>query len=351
MKLQDYQQQMRPAIETRLQAFINHALKDHYPEVRDMLAYHMGWEGEGAGPEAQGKRIRPLLVLLCAEAAAGRADSRAENLWQNALPAAVSVELLHNFSLVHDDIQDNSPLRRNRPTVWVKWGMPQAINSGDVLFTLSFLAIQDLAATLPAQVVLEVSRIVQETCLSLTGGQYLDISYEKKPELPEEAYWPMIGGKTSALLACCTELGAVVSGANAACREAFREYGYSLGLAFQVLDDWLGIWGDVAETGKSADSDLVSGKKTLPVVYALSKGGEFARRWVKGNVTEEEVPHLAALLEKEGARAYTIDTAERLTAQAMTALQKAAANSPAGRSSNAFRALEDLSALLLKRKS
>ena len=170
-----------------------------------MLTYHMGWEGEGAGPEAQGKRIRPLLVLLCAEAAGGN--------WRAALPAAAAVELLHNFSLIHDDIQDNSPLRRNRPTVWVKWGAAQAINAGDVLFTLAFLALQDLAGTLPPQNVLLASHILQETCLRLTEGQYLDMSYETRPALPLDAYWPMIGGKTSALLACCCELGALVGGA------------------------------------------------------------------------------------------------------------------------------------------
>ena len=114
MALKEYMQAMQPAIETELQQLINQSIPAEYPELRAMLTYHMGWEGEGAGPEAQGKRIRPLLVLLCAEAAGGN--------WHSALPAAAAVELLHNFSLIHDDIQDNSPLRRNRPAVWVKWG-------------------------------------------------------------------------------------------------------------------------------------------------------------------------------------------------------------------------------------
>ena len=134
MALKDYMQAMQPAIETELQQLINQSIPSEYPELRAMLTYHMGWEGEGAGPEAQGKRIRPLLVLLCAEAAGGN--------WRSALPAAAAVELLHNFSLIHDDIQDNSPLRRNRPAVWVKWGAAQAINAGDVLFTLAFVSLQ-----------------------------------------------------------------------------------------------------------------------------------------------------------------------------------------------------------------
>ncbi|MBE0695408.1 MAG: polyprenyl synthetase family protein, partial [Anaerolineaceae bacterium] len=182
MNLQEYTRLMRPAIEDALQWMIHQSIPTAYPELRAMLDYHMGWEGEGAGPEAQGKRIRPLLVLLSAEAAGGN--------WQDALPAAVAVELLHNFSLVHDDIQDNSSLRRSRPTVWVNWGIAQAINAGDVLFTLAFLSLQDLARTLPAQQVLLASRILQQTCLRLTEGQYLDMSYESKTGLPMDAYWP-----------------------------------------------------------------------------------------------------------------------------------------------------------------
>jgi geranylgeranyl diphosphate synthase type I len=302
-----------------------------------MLDYHMGWEGEGAGTEAQGKRIRPLLVLLSAEAAGGN--------WRDALPAAAAVELLHNFSLVHDDIQDNSPLRRSRPTVWVKWGIAQAINAGDVLFTLAFHSLHNLEPALPAPKVLLAHRILQQTCLRLTEGQFLDISYESTSGLTLDSYWPMIGGKTSALLACCAELGSLAGGADETHQAFFREYGYSLGLAFQVLDDWLGIWGDVAQTGKSVDSDLASGKKTFPVIYALSRQGEFSRRWAKGNIQPQEVPGLARMLEEEGAQAYTLEAAERLTGQSMEFLCQAAGDS------DASLALQDLTRALLARKN
>lgn len=343
MTLQNYLQVMRPAVEADLQGFIGRSIPQYYPELHDMLTYHMGWKGEGAGPDSQGKRIRPLLVLLTAEAAGGR--------WQSALPASTAVELLHNFSLIHDDIQDNSPLRRNRPTVWVKWGMPQAINTGDVMFTLAFMAVQGLAASLPAHSVLEASRILQETCLLLTQGQYLDISYEDKPSLSIDDYWRMIGGKTSALLSCCTQLGALAGGASEGQVAYFKEYGYSLGLAFQVLDDWLGIWGDVALTGKSAESDLVSGKKTLPVLHGLSLGGPFARRWLQGNITAADVPALAQMLEAEGANTYTLETAGRLTDQALTALRKAVGDRPATGQADAAQALEELTSMLLRRKN
>lgn len=337
MNLQDYVQVMRPAVENQLQAFINQSIPSDYLELRAMLAYHMGWEGEGAGPEAEGKRIRPLLVLLCAEAAGG--------CWQDALPAAVSVELLHNFSLIHDDIQDNSPLRRGRPTVWVKWGQAQAINAGDVMFTLSFLAIQDLAATLDPRQVLLANRILQQTCLRLTQGQYLDISYETRTALPVEAYWPMIGGKTSELLACCCELGALAAGAGSDRAARFRSFGYNLGLAFQVLDDWLGIWGDAALTGKSVESDLATGKKTLPVLYGLQQGGEFARLWMQGRIAPEDVPAAVRLLEAAGAKTHTLEAAERLTAAALEALGQAAVEGPAAQ------ALREMTGTLLRRKN
>jgi len=342
MALKDYMQVMQPAIETDLQQFINQSIPAEYPELRAMLTYHMGWEGEGAGPEAQGKRIRPLLVLLCAEAAGGN--------WRSALPAAAAVELLHNFSLIHDDIQDNSPLRRNRPAVWVKWGAAQAINAGDVLFTLAFVSLQRLSVTLPPQNVLLANQILQNTCLRLTQGQYLDMSYESRSTLPLDAYWPMIGGKTSALLSCCCELGALSAGVGEGQRAIFREYGSSLGLAFQVLDDWLGIWGDVALTGKSAESDLVSGKKTLPVITALSKDGPFARRWALGKIASQEVPALAQMLEEEGIYAYTLETAENLTTQAVEALQQATRACSSDGQVNAAQALQELTHSLLRRK-
>lgn len=344
MKLETWMQTMRPALETHMQQLIEQSVGEKFPGLRDMLAYHMGWEGEGAGSESQGKRIRPLLVLLCAQAAGAE--------WQDALPAAAAVELIHNFSLIHDDIQDNSTTRHGRPTMWVKWGAAQAINTGDVMYTLSFLALRGLSDTLPPAHVLLAHNILLDTCLSLTEGQYLDISYENSPTLPLESYWPMIGGKTSALLACSCELGALVAGAGTETRAHFRAYGSALGLAFQVLDDWLGIWGEPQKIGKSTTSDLVSGKKTLPVLYAMENDQAFARRWRAGAVRPEEVVGLARMLQEEGAAQKTLDTAQRLTEQAVQALEQATAgahNEPD--SGCAAQALRELTHILLERKN
>lgn len=326
---------MRPAVEEYLQRVLADLMPRDQPELRSMLAYHMGWEGEGAGAEAQGKRIRPLLVLL--SAAAAGAD------WRAALPAAAAVEYVHNFSLIHDDIQDGSRLRRGRPTVWVKWGTAQAINAGDVMFTLAHLAVYELCHELPAACALDAARVLDQTCMELTEGQYLDLSYEQRQDLALEDYWPMVGGKTAALLGCCTELGALVAGVSAERRSAFRQFGIKLGLAFQAQDDWLGLWGNAEQTGKSIHSDLVSGKKTLPVLYALGRGGAFAARWKLGGVQPEEVERLAQMLVQESAQQYTEQAADRLTREALAALDQA------GEGSDGAQALRRLAETLLKR--
>ena len=322
MSLKRFSAPLLSAIETELQRQVARLDKPHTHLFHEMLTYHMGWTGEGAGSEAQGKRIRPLLLLLTT-AACG------EN-WQFALPAAAAVELVHNFSLVHDDIQDNSEKRRGRDTIWVKWGIPQGINAGDALFVLSNQAILDLAPAHPAETVVEAARMLHDTCLSLTGGQYLDMSYEQRTNLTIEDYWPMVTGKTAALLTACCTLGSLLSKVDEATQQAYRDFGHYLGLAFQVQDDLLGIWGDTVLTGKSAESDLVTGKKSLPVMFALRKEGSFAQRWAKGPFSPEEVSSLAEQLSTEGARLYSQETADQLTDMALQSLRMADPQGEAG---------------------
>ncbi|MFN3742056.1 MAG: polyprenyl synthetase family protein [Anaerolineales bacterium] len=298
------------ALERELQSQVS-CLADLGP-FHEMLTYHMGWSGEGAGPQAQGKRIRPLLLLLTVSACGGD--------WQAALPLAAAVELVHNFSLIHDDIQDRSPLRRGRPTIWSKWGIAQAINAGDAMFILAQRSLLSLNGE--SEQIVRLARIFQDACLDLTRGQFLDLSYESHGEITLEEYWRMIAGKTAALLSAATWMGAIFAGAEAEIAEAYREFGHYLGLAFQVQDDYLGIWGDEALTGKSAASDLLSGKKTLPVVFGLAQDGVFAARWRKGNITPEEVPFLAAQLVREGAQAYTLTAADQMTDLAIQAMRR-----------------------------
>ncbi len=337
MPLEQFSRQMLPAIEKELKSAVDKVRGPGFEELGGMMAYHLGWEGEGAGPEASGKRIRPLLLLLSAAAAGGN--------WEAALPAAAAIELIHNFSLIHDDIEDKSPLRRGRPTVWQVWGTAQAINTGDAMFSLAHLTLLDLEVTISPAAALQAARILQETCLSLTQGQHLDMAYERRGSLAEADYWPMINGKTAALIGACAELGALSAGASLERRQAFRRFGRSLGSAFQVQDDMLGIWGSTRKTGKSAESDMVTGKKSLPVLYGLGKKGPFAERWLQGPITPAEVTGLAQQLEDEGARAYARAAASRLTGEALQALQEALPEGEAGQS------LVELAEMLLKRQT
>ncbi len=323
------------SIELELQRQVSRLDNPRTQPFHEMLTYHMGWTGEGAGPEATGKRIRPLLLLLCAAACGGD--------WQSALPAAAAIELVHNFSLVHDDIQDNSEKRRGRPTSWVKVGAPMAINVGDALFVMSNQAIIELKEKYPADVVVRAAEILHNTCLDLTRGQFLDMSYEERTNLSVDDYWPMVAGKTAALLSACCHIGALLGGADEAKQESYRSFGHYLGLAFQVQDDILGIWGDEAVTGKSAASDLVEGKNSLPVLAGLSANGKFAQRWKQGPIKADEVESIARLLSSEGGYSVAYDAAQQMTDLALLNLYEADPQGEAGE------ALFELAGKLLKR--
>jgi geranylgeranyl diphosphate synthase, type I len=282
----------------------------------------MGWTASPKESTLRGKRIRPLLVLLACSAAGGD--------WNLALPGATAVELIHNFSLIHDDIEDHSPLRRGRPTVWKKWGIPQAINTGDAMFSLAHLEAIRLSSTVNPEVGLKAVEILQQTCLHLTQGQFLDLSYETRSDLTVDDYWPMVEGKTAALISASTELGALAAMESNRVTSLYRNFGRLLGLAFQVQDDYLGIWGNVSLTGKSSQSDLVTGKITLPVIYGLSKSGEFAKRWKSGPIGKDEVQSVIDMLDAEAADEFTRAQANRLLDEALSTLLEAEPRGPAG---------------------
>jgi geranylgeranyl diphosphate synthase type I len=306
---------MLPAIEKELQQVVGLLDEPDTQPFYEMLTYHMGWSGEDNSPEATGKRIRPLIVLLTC--AAQGAD------WHPALPAAACIELIHNFSLAHDDIQDGSELRRGRLSVWKKWGLAQAINVGDALFILAHMALFRIKDKYRPEIVLRVEEITNKACLALSSGQFLDILYEKQAALTIEDYWRMVSGKTATLLSACSQIGALLGGADEAVQENYRNFGHYLGLAFQAQDDYLGIWGDSALTGKSTEADLVTGKKTLPVLYGLVKNGPFAHRWAERTIDAEEVVHYSEQLAEEGAKIFTQEATQQMTTLALQSLQAA----------------------------
>ncbi|MHB1293608.1 MAG: polyprenyl synthetase family protein [Anaerolineae bacterium] len=311
-----------------------------------MMQYHMGWVNQRFEPEPadRGKRLRPLLCVLACEAVGGD--------WRRALPAAAALELVHNFSLIHDDIEDDSSERRHRTTVWTVWGLAQGVNTGDAMWALARMAPSRLRARgYDADTCLRVCEILDATCLELCTGQYLDISFEAVPSVSTAEYLRMVAGKTAALLAAAPAIGATLGGADGAAVESMRAFGFSLGLSFQMVDDILGIWGDPAVTGKPVASDVLTKKKTLPVLYAQAWELEHSQRdlerlYARPTLTAEDIPVVLALLERAGALAYT---RERVRAHYDEAMAHLAQVTPPPAGAPALEALRTLASGLVDR--
>lgn len=338
MVLDTLTSQYREALEEDMRAMVQEA---ECPE-RDlflMLHYHLGWVDATFEPctARSGKRVRPKLCLLSCEGCGG--------VWTEAIPAATAIELLHNFSLIHDDIEDGDELRRGRPTIWSIWGEAQAINAGDTLFALSQLALLRLAERGVAPgVIVDAARLFNETCVALTTGQYLDIAFEKDHRVSVDEYLTMITGKTAALLACSCELGALVAEAPVPQREHVRSFGLHLGLAFQLLDDVLGIWGDEALTGKPVGADIARRKKTLPIIHGLERSGVLRDLMAGQRLSDEEVQRARRVLEEAGSRHYTQCLARVHHDAALEELEQASLHP------RATEALNQLSQKLLNRR-
>jgi len=247
-----------------LREAVAHHVSPRAQRLGAMLEYHFGWRDEQLRPldrpAPAGKRLRPALVLLACQAVSGEINAAARS-------AAAAVELIHNFSLIHDDIQDRSHLRRHRRTVWSLWGVPQGINAGDALFALAQLVVVHDGSSLAA----EMSAELNSTALRLAEGQFLDIDLQAGESAATlETYETMIARKTGALFACACRLGAMAGGASEAARAAYAAYGLELGVAFQEQDDLLGVWGRSEVTGKPDAADVVERKRGLPAAMALS---------------------------------------------------------------------------------
>ncbi len=292
----------------------------------EMARYHLGLDGStGRG----GKRVRPLLGLLAYASITGE--------YERALPGAAAVELGHNFSLVHDDIEDGDTERRHRPTLWAVHGIPQAINTGDTLFTLSRIALHRLTDLgFSDSKVLRLVRLYDETCLALCEGQYIDIwTSEHEEAMSVELYFDMIGRKTAALIAASVEAGALLATDDEAVISRYRSFGWELGLAFQLNDDLLGIWGAERATGKEP-SDLARHKKTLPVIYAFEHAGpedreRLATLYADPSPAPADVVEAVAILERSGARDYVRNAARRHRDAALAELDAAGVVQPDAR--------------------
>ncbi|MDQ0936788.1 geranylgeranyl diphosphate synthase type I [Streptomyces turgidiscabies] len=284
-------------------------------------AYHFGWIDAQGRPAAGdgGKAVRPALAVLSAEVTGAEPEV--------GIPGAVAVELVHNFSLLHDDLMDGDEQRRHRDTVWKVHGPAQAILVGDALFALANEILLELGTVEAGR----ATRRLTTATRALIDGQAQDISYEHRDRVSVEECLEMEGNKTGALLACASSIGAVLGGADDRTADTLEKYGYHLGLAFQAVDDLLGIWGDPEATGKQTWSDLRQRKKSLPVVAALAASGPAAEQLGEllaadaqssefENFSEEEFAIRAALIEQAGGREWTAEEARRQHTIAVDAL-------------------------------
>ncbi len=314
MSLLKFNHKFLPIIETALQDSVDFLKRSMGNAIRDMLFYHMGWLDKD-DPSSHGKRLRPLLMLLCVEAF--------DEDIQKALPGAVSIELLHNFTLIHDDIEDRSSLRHGRPTLWKKWGIPQAINTGDSLFSIAQMSMLNLRKTCDERIATESAHRLNDTCLQLTRGQQMDLSFENEKEIGVADYLEMVQGKTAALISLSTNLSGLITKQSIDVQESLADFGENLGMAFQIQDDGLGIWGDPQITGKSVASDIQSHKKTLPILYGLEQSDKFRCLWEKEELhTAEEVAQMAQVLQECGAKGIVQTKTKAYTKKALTNFNK-----------------------------
>jgi geranylgeranyl diphosphate synthase type I len=285
-----------------LRQAIQEAMRAAFPESESRVArfyamqqYHLGWRDVELMPAIvdPGKLLRPYLALLACQSVGGRVEQ--------ALPLAAGIELIHNFTLIHDDIQDVSPMRRGRDTLWNLWGLAHGITAGDSMFALAHLAVHRLHTMgVPATVVLEVLQRLDETILAVCEGQYLDCSYEGNLSVAEDEYLSMICRKTSTLIGTALSTGALVGGSDMVTAQALYNFGVNLGMAFQLQDDILGIWGDPKVTGKPAAADLYRRKVTLPIIRALRDSGQrqaLEDLYRKENITDADVQQILAILD------------------------------------------------------
>ena len=333
-----------------------------HPEAGDLtpfygqMQYHLGWVDTNFSPVTShpGKLLRPTLLLLTYEAA-GAGSSNAETTTHSshhlrrALPAAAAIELTHNFTLIHDDIEDGDTERRHRPTLWHVWGIPQSINTGDGMFALAHLTLWDVVNEgVDTAIAVRLGTLLDQACLVITEGQYLDISFETRDDIAVAMYVDMISRKTATLMGCAAEMGALLGTHDVETITRLRSFGDAMGTAFQVRDDILGVWASTAELGKTEAGDIYRRKKSLPILHALEHADtadqQFLRQVYKQEapITSVQLEEVLAIFARTHTKAYCCSF---LAAQCRLA-HEALANVPRNSNPIAARALNDMQALV-----
>lgn len=309
----------RTEIENALrQAILDSRAKSHNIDTfYGQMQYQLGWVDANLSPveNHSGKLLRPTLLLLAYEAAGAWSltndNPNSTTHLHRALPAAASIEFIHNFTLIHDDIEDKDTERRHRPTLWTIWGMPNSINAGDGLFILGRLTLwrlldEGVDSTLTTQ----LAALLDRTCLNLSEGQYLDISFENYQDISIEMYLDMINRKTGALISCATDMGALLGTQNQEIIERLHNFGKALGITFQVRDDLLGIWASRAALGKTPAGDIYRRKKSLPILHALENANALDLRFLhevyaqEAPITDTQIEEIFAILARTQSKAY-----------------------------------------------
>lgn len=334
--------------------------------MRGAISYHLGWLDADFKPIAggnSGKKLRPVMALLAYQGALEslRPGSGVQADLSPALPLAASLEMIHNYSLIHDDIEDDDRERRGRPTLWAIWGKPKAINVGDCLDMVAFRCLlRSLERGVEARRVVKLVATVAETSVKLTIGQDADMSFEENLAVTPEMYLNMIGGKTAALISCATYGGALVAldpdePRQARQLTAYASFGEQIGLGFQIRDDILGIWGLAADTGKPSGSDIRRRKKSLPVIYALTNAAGRQQEQMlalyrsSDPVTPQQEEFVRMVLEDCGARDYTQQQADLYKQNALNALSHAAGGADELEQNEPLRQLKQLCTFLVER--
>jgi geranylgeranyl diphosphate synthase type I len=316
----------------RYKSWVEHGMALAVPGCGDsglytMLQYHLGWvdqSGNKASSDAfKGKSVRPILCLFACDALSGDLE--------RASPAAAALELIHNFSLIHDDIQDRDQERRHQPTVWCLWGVPKAITAGNALQCVGDLALLDTATVgggphgaLP-EIVLKVSQLLTSSYLEMIQGQCMDLAFEGRSVVTTDEYLDMIAGKTGALIRSGLEIGALLATDDLDAVDGFSRFGNALGRTFQIRDDYLGIWGDQAATGKAAGNDILRRKKSFPIVFALEQAqgrarDDLVRIFRQPEVKDTDLDRVLAVLDEVGAREESQRLADASANEALGAL-------------------------------
>lgn len=304
-------ERFRPAIEAELHRSLH--IVDSAQETRafyGQMAYHLGWVDEQfqAITASSGKLIRPAFVMWSATLAHEAANSSTDLdvLHQQALPIAAAVELIHNFSLIHDDIEDRDELRRYRKTLWVIWGESMAINTGDGMFSLARLSLwESVARGLRPDCAVAIARELDRTSLTLCEGQFLDLSFESRLDISIDQYLSMIARKTAALMRASMRIGALAGAPDQTdIADNLADFGEDIGIAFQLRDDMLGIWDSTAALGKSTAGDLRRKKKSFPVMYTFDHATKKDRQILHdiystpGAASAEQIEQIFSILTK-----------------------------------------------------